>query len=230
MMRLFVIAAGFAACSLVAPMRPAAANPAAAAQSGEVLLLDFAASWCGPCKQMAPIVAEVASAGWVVRHVDVDRETDLVRRFGVTGVPCYVLLVKGHEVGRINGATTRCELEQLLSKSREPLGLAALPATPAAASMGGVRTYGSPICPMVWASRPWRCWRNAWAMGSGSALGPTSPLICLGSPWVVWWPAPGCRGWAAMAVPAGFGAWAVPSGGRWLPNWCPGCSWPASPT
>ena len=134
MMRLLVIAAGFAAYSLFAPARPAAANPAVAAQSGEVLLLDFTAAWCGPCKQMAPIVAEVASAGWVVRHVDVDSETDLVRRFGVTGVPCYVLLVKGHEVGRINGATTRGELENLLAKAAAPLGGTGPVAAPAPAT------------------------------------------------------------------------------------------------
>jgi S1-C subfamily serine protease len=71
---------------------------------------------------MAPLVGEIAAAGWVVRHVDVDREADLVRRFGVTGVPCYVLLVKGHEVGRINGATTREDLEALLAKTAAPLG------------------------------------------------------------------------------------------------------------
>jgi thiol-disulfide isomerase/thioredoxin len=122
MIRLLSLAAGIAACGLVAFTRPALANPAAAARSGEVVLLDFAASWCGPCKQMAPIVAEVAAAGWVVRPVDVDRETDLVRRFAVTGVPCYILLVKGHEVGRINGATTRGELEALLAKAAAPLG------------------------------------------------------------------------------------------------------------
>ncbi len=116
--------------------RPAAA-PAAAVQSatqGDVVLLDFAASWCGPCRQMAPIIGEITAAGWVVRHVDADQEPDLIRRFGVTGVPCYVLLVRGEEVGRINGATTRAELEKLLSKSRQPLGLAAAPvaATPPA--------------------------------------------------------------------------------------------------
>ena len=144
MMRLLVIAAGFATCSLVGLTRPAAANPVAAAQSGEVLLLDFAASWCGPCKQMAPLVAEVASAGWVVRHVDVDRETDLVRRFAVTGVPCYVLLVKGHEVGRINGATTRGELENLLAKAAAPRGGTA-PVAAAAAATDQPAVAGVPV-------------------------------------------------------------------------------------
>ena len=119
---------------------PASATPPAMAamSAGDVVLLNFSASWCGPCRQMAPLVGEITAAGWIVRHVDADRERDLVRRFAVTGVPCYVLLVKGQEVGRINGATTRGELEQLLAKSREPLGLAALNAPPAAASMAGI--------------------------------------------------------------------------------------------
>ena len=97
---------------------PACATPPAMAamSAGDVVLLNFSASWCGPCRQMAPLVGEITAAGWIVRHVDADRERDLVRRFAVTGVPCYVLLVKGQEVGRINGATTRGELEQLLAK------------------------------------------------------------------------------------------------------------------
>jgi thiol-disulfide isomerase/thioredoxin len=103
-----------------------------AAAQGDVVLLDFAASWCGPCRQMAPIIGEITAAGWVVRHVDADQEPDLIRRFGVTGVPCYVLLVRGEEVGRINGATTRAELEKLLAKSRQPLGLPAAPVAAAA--------------------------------------------------------------------------------------------------
>jgi thiol-disulfide isomerase/thioredoxin len=127
---------------------PARANPAAVA-AGDVVLLNFSASWCGPCRQMAPLVGEITAAGWVVRHVDVDHEGDLVRRFGVTGVPCYVLLVKGQEVGRINGATTRGELETLLAKSRQPLGLAPLAASPAATSLAGipvpVTPAGSPL-------------------------------------------------------------------------------------
>jgi len=115
------------------------ADPAAAAAAGDVLLLDFTASWCGPCRQMAGLVGQIAAAGWPVRHVDVDREHDLVRRFGVTGVPCYVMLVKGREVGRIDGATTREALEQLLATSGPALGGAeptrAVAATPAVAGI-----------------------------------------------------------------------------------------------
>jgi hypothetical protein len=81
-----------------------------------------------------------------VRHIDVDREGDLVRRFGVTGVPCYVLLVKGQEVGRINGATTHEEMENLLAKSREAFGLpGATPATPVAAKTPEPRVPGIPL-------------------------------------------------------------------------------------
>jgi thiol-disulfide isomerase/thioredoxin len=131
--RLF--ACGAAVLALAAATCPARANPAAAVQSGEAVLLDFSAAWCGPCRQMAPLIGEIAAAGWVVRHVDVDRELDVVRRFGVSGVPCYIMLVKGQEVGRINGATTRGELEQLLAKASAPLGGAA----PNAAAVAPVR-------------------------------------------------------------------------------------------
>ncbi|MFM9059333.1 MAG: trypsin-like peptidase domain-containing protein [Planctomycetaceae bacterium] len=128
-----------------------AAAPAAAAAAGDVLLLDFAATWCGPCRQMAGLVSEVAAAGWSVRHVDVDREHDLVRRFGVTGVPCYILLVKGREVGRIDGATTREALEQLLARSGPALGAADVP--PPAAAVAEVPVPGIPL-PVAAAAAP----------------------------------------------------------------------------
>jgi thioredoxin 1 len=113
---LAMVLLGMVACSgLVAAPHAVAAESAVPAQTavqpGDVVLLDFSASWCGPCRAMAPVVQGIEQAGWPVRHIDVDQEHDLVRRFGVSGVPCYILLVKGHQVGRIDGATTQRELE-----------------------------------------------------------------------------------------------------------------------
>jgi len=141
-MKSFLRAAAWAALCLMgssavaAPPVAPATGASAPVAPGDVILLDFSAAWCGPCRSMAPLVDEVAAAGWIVRHVDVDREGDLVRRFGVTGVPCYVLLVKGEEIDRINGATTRVELERLLAKSRGAAGPGAARAMPAATPPG----------------------------------------------------------------------------------------------
>ncbi|MGB8852628.1 MAG: trypsin-like peptidase domain-containing protein [Pirellulales bacterium] len=149
-MRLAAMLVSIAMLMTAAAAAPVPAQPAAQAAAGEVVLLDFAASWCGPCRQMAGLIGEISAAGWLVRHVDVDRETELVKRFGVTGVPCYVLLVKGHEVGRINGATTRAELEKMLAKSAAPLGGTT---PPAAAVAEQPRGPGIPL-PVAAASEP----------------------------------------------------------------------------
>jgi thiol-disulfide isomerase/thioredoxin len=115
---------------------------------GDVVLLDFGASWCGPCRQMQPVIGELARSGWLVRHVDVDGEPDLVRRFGITGVPCYVLLVRGEEKGRIGGVTTRAALEGLMARalpaSNQPLAAANTSAAVPEVAIPGVPLAATP--------------------------------------------------------------------------------------
>ena len=89
----------------------------AATGAGETVLYDFQASWCGPCKMMAPVVHQLSAEGYPVREIDVDRDTALAQRYGVTNIPCFVLVVDGKERGRIIGATNYQRLSELLSAS-----------------------------------------------------------------------------------------------------------------
>jgi len=156
------------------PVPPAPGATATALAPTDVVLLDFSAAWCGPCRSMAPLIDEVAAAGWIVRHVDVDREGDLVRRFGITGVPCYVLLVKGQEVDRINGATTRVELERMLAKSRP----ANVPAAPAAAT--ALQAPAAPLVPGI--PLPQRPADAPLALEASGRLPPPVPATLMGLP------------------------------------------------
>ncbi len=103
----------------------------AVSAGGETVLLDFSAPWCGPCRQMEPVVRQLAAAGHPVRAVNIDQQQELAARFGVTGVPCFVMLVDGREVDRVVGATSQARLEQMLAAARSPSGGAAMNSGPA---------------------------------------------------------------------------------------------------
>lgn len=81
---------------------------------GEVL--DFTATWCGPCQQMAPTVSRLERAGYPIRTVDVDRNRALAERFGITSIPAFVLVVDGKEVTRLVGAVSEQQLLTLFSQ------------------------------------------------------------------------------------------------------------------
>lgn len=67
-------------------------------------LLRFHASWCQPCKQLAPVIEQVKSeVGIEVHDVDVEQEPDTVAFFGVSGVPTLILLKDGQPVQRMSG-------------------------------------------------------------------------------------------------------------------------------
>lgn len=89
---------------------------AVAVGPAETVLLDFTAPWCGPCQRMAPIVDSLAARNYPVRKVDLDTNRELAAQYGVTSIPCFVLLKDGREVDRILGATSGEELVAMLAR------------------------------------------------------------------------------------------------------------------
>jgi thioredoxin 1 len=79
----------------------------------EPVLVDFFATWCGPCRALAPALDELAQelAGRVrVVKLDVDQAPALAAEHGVSSIPCLVVFKGGREVGRLVGAAPKRQI------------------------------------------------------------------------------------------------------------------------
>ena len=85
-----------------------------------VVVVDFTAEWCPPCKVVAAILDELAPryAGRVrIGAVDVDREPALAQQFGVRSMPTLVLVRDGREVGRVIGSRPRAFIAGVIDRA-----------------------------------------------------------------------------------------------------------------
>lgn len=84
------------------------------------VLVDFWATWCGPCKMIAPLLDELAEAyqGRVkIGKVDVDQQSQLAVRYGIQAIPTLLMFKNGQVVGQMVGAKGKRELQALIEQA-----------------------------------------------------------------------------------------------------------------
>lgn len=81
-----------------------------------LVITDYWAPWCGPCKAMMPILSELADkfnvpdSGVEIRKVNVDDEAKLATELKIKGIPTLIFVKGGEEVKRISGSRTKAQL------------------------------------------------------------------------------------------------------------------------
>jgi thioredoxin 1 len=86
-------------------------------KSTEPVLVDFTATWCGPCKMLTPIVEKIAdeTAGkYKVGKLDIDDAPGITQRYGIRGVPTVMVFKNGEKTGQHVGVTNKETLLKLL--------------------------------------------------------------------------------------------------------------------
>lgn len=89
------------------------ANYATLAAEGLPMVIDFSATWCGPCKKVAPIIEELAAeydGKVIIGKCDVDENDELTSKFGIRNVPTILFLKNGEVVDKHVGAAPKSEL------------------------------------------------------------------------------------------------------------------------
>ena len=115
----------------VSPFMPAQTKPRVltnknfdeAIADHRVVLVDFWATWCGPCKSMAPdleLIARESEDDVLIGKVDVDKEAELVERFGIQSMPTIITFNQGELHSTYVGAVPAAGLRAALADAQKP--------------------------------------------------------------------------------------------------------------
>ena len=87
---------------------------------GELMMVDFWAEWCGPCKMLGPVIDQLAQeyeGKAVIGKVNVDEEQELAMSFGISSIPTVVFFKDGEEIERLVGVMPPEDFVQVLEKN-----------------------------------------------------------------------------------------------------------------
>ena len=85
-------------------------------ESEKLVLADFNANWCGPCKMLKPILEEISTDNDDIKivSINIDLEDELSEKYNVSSIPCFVLFDKGNEVKRSIGLISKEKIENMI--------------------------------------------------------------------------------------------------------------------
>lgn len=89
-------------------------------KSDKPVLLDFWAEWCGPCKQIAPILEDLAKeydGKVVIAKIDVDKNQQVSGKFGIRGIPTLILFKNGVEIGKKVGGMPKAAIASFIESN-----------------------------------------------------------------------------------------------------------------
>ncbi len=79
------------------------------------VLVDFYATWCGPCQLLSPLIENLKDEIDIIK-IDVDKNEELARQYGIMSIPCIILFEKGKEIKRNIGFLEEEKLKEFIKK------------------------------------------------------------------------------------------------------------------